>query len=146
MNINVNIKRKFKVNGKEYNSIEEMPDEIREAFKKAMDTQVSESSTATRTRIIFDGAEYGNIDAMPQDVRQLYEKAMKAAEGGASLSAPDIKEISGTTKRPDSLPGSFPGAIHTAPKVEPSFSPRVLIVGVLIALALILFYFLFHAR
>jgi hypothetical protein len=83
---------------------------------------------------------------MPQDVRQIYEKAMKAAGGGASLSAADIEEISGTTKVPDSLPNRFPGAVLTAPKVEPSFSPRALIAGVLIALALILFYFLFHSR
>jgi hypothetical protein len=36
MNVNVNVKRKFKVNGKEYNSIEEMPQDIRNAFEKAM--------------------------------------------------------------------------------------------------------------
>jgi hypothetical protein len=83
MTININIKRRFKINGKEYNSIEEMPDNVREAFKKAMDSRSgSEFPAGTQTRIIFNGTEYENIEAMPQDIRLLYEKMLKAAETG----------------------------------------------------------------
>jgi len=41
MKINVNVKRTFKVDGKEYNSVEEMPLDIREAFKNATSSQKS---------------------------------------------------------------------------------------------------------
>jgi len=34
MNVNINVKRRYKINGKEYDSIEDMPDELRDVFKK----------------------------------------------------------------------------------------------------------------
>ena len=98
MDININVKRKFRINGKEYNSIEEMPDDIREIFEKAMSSQAGSgfqiNSAAMRTNIIFNGTVYGSIDEMPQDVRQLYEKVLKAAETGAGQPDIDITGIS----------------------------------------------------
>jgi hypothetical protein len=74
MNVNINVKRKFKVNGKEYNSIEEMPPDIRSAFEKGMATQTGTApSLVTQTQIRFNGIEYKKIEDMPSDVRQLYE-------------------------------------------------------------------------
>ncbi|MDD5679252.1 MAG: uroporphyrinogen decarboxylase family protein [Kiritimatiellae bacterium] len=85
MNISIHIKRKFKINGKEYNSLEEMPDDIREKFKQTMASQADSKHpinlTTTRAKITFNGAEYGSMDAMPQDARQLYEKVLKATFG-----------------------------------------------------------------
>ncbi len=34
MNLDFNVQRKFKINGKEYNSIEEMPDNVREILQR----------------------------------------------------------------------------------------------------------------
>ena len=34
MNFNITVNRKFKINGTEYNSMEEMPDDIWKKFKK----------------------------------------------------------------------------------------------------------------
>jgi hypothetical protein len=101
MNVNVNVKRKFKINGKEYNSIEEMPPDIRNAFEKAMASQAGSGQQANpatmQTKIIFNGTEYQSIDAMPQDVRQLYEKVLKAAETGTApaniITAGDISDM-----------------------------------------------------
>jgi len=80
---NVNVKRKFKVNGVEYNSIEEMPENVRENFKKTMAAMAGSKQginlAVSRTKISFNGAEYDGPDAMPPDARQLYEKALKAA-------------------------------------------------------------------
>ena len=39
MKININVKRKFKINGREYNSIGEMPADIRKIFEKATVSQ-----------------------------------------------------------------------------------------------------------
>ena len=61
MKININVKRRFKINGKEYNSIEEMPDDVRAAFEEAMDSQAGAEHTvkseATKNRIVFNGTE-----------------------------------------------------------------------------------------
>ena len=88
MNVNVNVKRKFKINGKEYNSIEEMNPDIRNAFEKAMASQAGsdhqENPATMQTKIIFNGTEYQSIDAMPQDVRHLYEKVLKTMETGTA--------------------------------------------------------------
>ena len=117
MNVNVNVKRKFKVNGKEYNSIEEMPQDIRSAFEKAMASKTGSGqqvNTATmQTKIIFNGTEYQSIDVMPQDEPKSY----------------------GTTN------------MGNPTKIEPSaFSPRMLIIGVMVIALIILFYFLFQGR
>ncbi len=141
MGINVNVKRRFKVNGKEYNSIEEMPDDVREAFKRAMSLKASSTSSSKTlsARITVNGKEYASIDEVPLDMRQLYEKAIKAAEGG---SVDDIKEISGMLKGSDASGGRFHEPVHTPLKVEPSFSPRVLGASILIAVLIALFYIL----
>jgi hypothetical protein len=99
MKINIDIKRNFKINGKEYNSLEEMPADIREAFKKAMASQSTLGSQIkfdNTTKIVFNGKEYEGIDAMPHNIRQLYEKVLKSAETGKSPSEVDLTEISKT--------------------------------------------------
>jgi hypothetical protein len=151
MNININFKRKFKVNGKEYNSIEEMPYDIREAFEKAMASQADSSHqvkpTTMQTKIIFNGTEYKNIDAMPQDVRQLYEKVLKAAETGAVPPDIDIAgDINGMLTRPKTFRTDRTGDIRKPTNTEPSFSPRTLIVSVVLFALILLLYFLFHSR
>jgi len=128
---NVNVKRKFKVNGVEYNSIEEMPENVRENFKKTMAAMAGSKQginlAVSRTKISFNGAEYDGPDAMPPDARQLYEKALKAAETGDA--SPEI-DLANLVRR---VPGET--------KFEASFSPRVLIAVIAIAVALFLFYY-----
>ncbi len=103
--MNVNVKHKFKINRKEYNSVEEMPLDIRNAFEKAMASQAGsdhqENPATMQTKIIFNGTEYQSIDAMPQDVRQLYEKVLKAAETGtAPVNVITAGDISGMQAGP----------------------------------------------
>jgi hypothetical protein len=151
MDINVNVKRKFKINGNEYNSIEEMPPDIRNAFEKAMAAQAASGQQSTltmQTKIIFNGTEYQSIDAMPQDVRQLYEKVLKAAETGA---APASSIATGNIS--DILTGHTPygntnmGNTGKPPKIEPSaFSPQMFIIGAMLIALIILLYALFHGR
>lgn len=151
MNININVKRKFKVNGKEYNSIEEMPNDIREAFEKAMASQVDSghqvNPATMQTKIIFNGTEYKNIDAMPQDVRQLYEKVLKAAETGAVPPDIDIAgDINGMLTSPKTFKTDSIGDIRKPTNTEPSFSPRMLVVSVMLVALILLLYYLFRSR
>ena len=151
MNININVKRKFKINGKEYNSIEEMPNEIRQAFKKAMASQADSglhvNSATTQTKIIFNGTDYKNIDAMPQDTRQLYEKVMKAAETGNAPSEIDLAEIgSGMQKESGTFGVAHQSNTPQPAKFEPSISTRTLIVSVVLIVLFLLIYYLWQIR
>jgi hypothetical protein len=152
MNINVNVKRKFKVNGKEYNSIEEMPHDIREAFEKAIESKGGSgfqiNPAMMQTKITFNSKEYNSIDEMPQNVRQLYEEVLKeAAETGDvppdMVTADDINDMltgsknRGTTSVKD---------MGMPVKTEPTFSIRTLIISVLGIALIILLYYMFQDR
>ena len=151
MSISLSIKRKFRINGKEYNSIEEMPENIREALKKAMNSQASSgqriNSAATRSKIIFNGTEYESLDAMPQDVRQLYEKVLRAAESGVVASDVDIAGISdGLLRKPGAIDTIRQGDIRKTTRFESSFSLRTLIVVAGLMALIFLFYHLIQSR
>ena len=150
MNVNVNVKRKYKINGKEYNSIEEMPPDIRNAFEKAMASQAgSVNPTVMQTKIIFNGTEYQSIDAMPQDIRQLYEKVLKAAEtGNTSTNIITAGDISGMQAGHKNYGITGMGNMENPAKIEPTaFSTKTLVRGIaLIILIIFLYYFVLHGR
>jgi hypothetical protein len=151
MNINVKLKRKFRIGNKEYNSIEEMPADVRETFEKAMVSQTGSGDvinrTSTRTKIIFNGTEYESIDAMSKDIRELYEKVLKAAETGTTPSEIDIAEMSRGVLMGHQSSGTVPSADKRKPaKTEPSFSPRALIVSMVLVALILLFYYLLRSR
>ena len=145
MKININVTRNFRINGQEYHSVEEMPDEVRKIFDKAMASQAGSGqrthSTATRSKIIFNGTEYDSIDSMPQGDRQLYEKVLKAAEGTLESSGVHISGGSGgILRKPVNVAAARPIEIQNPTKAESSFSPRMLLMGAgLIALILLLY-------
>lgn len=146
MNVNVNVNRKYKINGKEYNSIEEMPPDLREAFEKALASQSGKGSILSQhTKIIFNGIEYKNIEEMPQDVRELYEKVLKTAETGEAppgFTATD--NISGSMKvSKTSLSIKNTG---TPIKTEPVFSARSLIIGIALITLIVLLYIVFQGK
>jgi hypothetical protein len=149
MNVNVNVKRKFKINGEEYNSIEEMPPDIRKAFEKAMASQAGTDTLAkTQTKIIFNGNEYKNIEEMPPNIRQLYEEVLKAAETGNAperiITASDIHDM--LTGRKNYKINSIGDMIKQV-KIEPTaFSSRILIVGFMVIALIILLYFMFQGK
>jgi hypothetical protein len=151
MKINMNIKRRFKFNGKEYNSIDEMPDSIRETFKKAMGSQAASeygiNHTAMKTKITFNGTEYESVDAMPQDVRQLYEEILKSAENGTAPPGIDIAGIGSGVMKESGMSGNVPTGNNRRPgKAEPSFSARALVVSIGLIALILLFYYLFRSR
>jgi hypothetical protein len=88
---NINIKRRIIVNGREYSSVEEMPEDIRRAYERAMANATREGDAINRaapqTKISFNDKEYGNVDEMPEDVRRLYNAAMMTVEAHGSFAA-----------------------------------------------------------
>lgn len=151
MEININVKRKFIVNGKEYNSIEEMPDDIREAFENA---SVSQSyagshthSQVQQTRIVFNGREYENIDSMPKDIRGLYENVLKAAETGTASQDIDRASISSSIISETTRPYTGNSADKRQPtKFESFFSLRVLVAIAALAALLLVIGYLLHVK
>jgi hypothetical protein len=145
MNVNVNVKRNFRINGKVYHSIEEMPEDIKETFRKAMASQTGASGatdkTSVRTKVVFNGTEYDSIEAMPENVRQLYDQVLKSAGTAAAPSA-----TTGDVMSPRfETSGDFQGINRKPTKTDSSFSPRALLVSVLaIALILMFYYLLRH--
>jgi hypothetical protein len=143
MGIKVNIKKNFVVNGKTFNSLEEMPDNLREAFASGSLRQSPGIKFNTYTKITFNGQEYESIDAMPPDVQDLYKKVMQ------SLAAGQTDELAGliAPEGQASLPGSFKPIPYENPNVIKTASafPTWLII-IIILIAVILYYFVFHGK
>lgn len=149
MSINISIKKKFVVNGREYGSIDEMPDNIRDAYRKAMeglDAGRSSPPPPASARIVFNGQEYADTEAMPPDVRQAYESIMEATVCGEShlrLNA-SIKADGPTVRRPD-MSGTAPGRARPVGP-EPLFSVRQLLLAAAAVIGLLLYYCFFMSR
>ena len=127
----MNVKRKYRINGKEYGSLEEMPEDVRAIALKAMDSPRAPSggTQSGPSKIVFNGVEYASVDDMPTYARNLYERAVEAAQAAT-------QDASGEQRRPG------PKTIEA----EPSFSARSIVAVIaLIALALFLYY-LFSSR
>ncbi|MCX5786568.1 MAG: hypothetical protein NTX59_12870 [Elusimicrobia bacterium] len=96
IHFNIDIKRKFTVNGKEYGSLDEVPEEDRQILQNALGPA---GLGAVRRKFTVNGTGYDSLEAMPLDVRASYEEALKKADAaaqqsGMTLSAPrpgDIK-------------------------------------------------------
>ena len=78
MAIEFTVKSRFIVNGKEYGSVEEMPEEIRAAYEKAITSE----------------------DPMQQAERELYKVVMKALEE-KGISLPGVAEKNTGAQGPD---------------------------------------------
>ena len=140
MGIKVNVQWKFKVNGKEYTSVEEMPANLREAYERAKGT-----SRMAGAKVIFNGREYENVEAMPPDVRLVFDKIIEGAQTGKI--PPEALAGATIQTRPQVQYRVGISRSHDTPRpVEPesilSLSPRMLIVGGALLILLIALYYL----
>ena len=141
MGIQVNIRRRFTVNGREYGSAEEMPADVREAFAKALAGGVNIQTG--KTRIVFNGREYDGLEAMPAETRQLYEKLLKAAEAGA---VPADLVVYGNGALPAGIADSDVTRAGAAARFEPSFSSRKALAAIVLVAIIVLLVFLLRAK
>jgi hypothetical protein len=86
---NINLKRRIIVNGREYSSVEEMPEDLRRAYEQAMANVNSAGNVinpaAPQPKITFNGQEYGNVDEMPEDIQRLYNAALMTVDAHGSI-------------------------------------------------------------
>lgn len=83
MPVNFNRNTKVKVNGREYNSIEEMPPDVRSVYEKAIASLPGSAAMPpvnTYSQITFNGQTFNNPDEMPEDVRRIYDSVMSAVD------------------------------------------------------------------
>lgn len=148
MDVKFNVKYKFKVNGKEYGSLEEMPAPIREAYEKAVSKEGGlehgNISSISPGKIVFNGQEYESVDSMPSDIRQMYETIMKKVKSGEiSVTANADLKIGGTASgvKDERILASADFSKPIAPKSF--FSPLVLLIaGALLVLFAVLYFVL----
>lgn len=96
------------LNGKTYNSIDEMPPDVRAQFESMsnllgdknqdgvpdlMENMLNANATVMQTStIIFDGKTYDNVDELPAEARAKYEQAMGKLADENKNGVPDVLE------------------------------------------------------
>lgn len=143
MNINLNIKSKFTVNNKKYDSVDEMPADVRVIYEKVMATQSKSGNKifTTQTKIVFNGVEYNSLDEMPEDARGLYEKTMAAVRGKVDI---NILKGAGETQAENTPPArqrleEFPRRGDTPAS---SSGKRIIAFIILLIVGIMLYYIL----
>ena len=76
----VNFKTKITVNGKEYGSVEEVPEQHRQTVQNALSTA---GTLGGHSKITVNGVGYDSPEAMPSDARRVYEESLAKAEAVA---------------------------------------------------------------
>ncbi|MGZ8448354.1 MAG: hypothetical protein ACXWWV_02030 [Candidatus Deferrimicrobiaceae bacterium] len=126
MAIQISGKKKFIVNGKEYDSVEGMPDEIRAAYEKEIKSSPGQDHAGTlemeKSTLVFNGKEYESEEAMPQEERELYKVVMKTMEK-EGISIPSGMDTNTGVPPPDM---QIPDVSGKPIESESSFSPRKL--------------------
>ena len=97
---------KIVFNGKQYDSVDAMPPDVRKEYEVALETlrkagdeeilSLLQRGGETRIRttvreIVVNGKKYDSVDAMPPDVRRSYERATaRLASEGAGVRPPVV--------------------------------------------------------
>jgi hypothetical protein len=142
--------RRFIVDGKEYKSLEEMPDDIRRGIEKAM-AKVTHTKlkpriiTSSSPIIVVKGKEYDSIEEMPPDIREIYEEVKEAIEtdemtdDAVSLAGEDI-----TSKKLYSKAMSYSGPGPIGPQSSLLSFPRWVKTGLFLIAVIMALSFLIH--
>ncbi|MCX5868660.1 MAG: hypothetical protein NT009_14485 [Proteobacteria bacterium] len=147
VDVKVKVKRKYKFEGEEYGSIEDLPAEGQAAFKKAVPSgseRVQQSDPkAGQTKIVYKGQEY-DLNDLPPIVRKVYEKLMEksqketgAPEDSTPLEIGDLPEPTADIQAEE---------MSTEPINPTATSPAARFVLILLALGAIIFLFYFLRR
>ena len=99
---------KIVFNGKEYDSVDAMPPDVRKEYEVALETlrksggeeilsvlqrDMGVSGThikATYREIVVNGKKYDSVEAMPPDVRRTYEQAMARVTPSGAVVRPPV--------------------------------------------------------
>jgi hypothetical protein len=152
MALKITVKRKFIVNGKEYGSLEEMPEDIRRAYEQGLTVPTGADgfgvSGTPKVKITFNGQVYGSVEAMPADVRHTYEQVMASVKGVLADGGPTTRIEAGLPQKGSVGHDASNWSISLKP-IEPGspaiFSSRWLAIGVVILGLIAAVYFLLPA-
>lgn len=80
--ININVKNKIIINGKECSSPDELPPELRKAYdhSPAIRANSPQMQITGSSKVTFNGQTYNDHDAMPDEVRRIYDSAMEVID------------------------------------------------------------------
>jgi hypothetical protein len=154
MSLKLTVRTRIRFNGQEYDSPDAMPADVRQTYERALASMhanhggltsmlskagAGSSQAKVSSQIVFNGQTYASADDMPADVRKLYEDILATVEANRN-GIPDASAAGGqpaVQAPPDSgrVVPSLPASLMGAPKTE-STTPRLIIVGVLIAIML----------
>ena len=105
MGVNFEVKRKITVDGREYESLDEIPDELRAKVESALD-----AGAARKTTIYVNGKTYSSTEELPA--------ALRAVVTGLTTLA--MKRMAGTPTEPT------PEAVRP----EPLVSKKMLVIAI----------------
>ncbi len=145
MTVKVSVKSRFVFNGKEYGSLEELPERVREAYRKAATGAPSGIAGVPGggARVVFNGVGYESVDAMPAEERAVYEGALAMARGGHLTPAAGAVGSGGAVA---AGPDGVPVQVVSAAPIEPGGAaggrraPVALVLGLMILLMVLGFY------
>jgi len=153
-------------NGKTYESVDEMPRDVRREYENAMrllnkakaelsegggEMSKTEIKTSVSTRFEIDGKEYSSPDEMPPDVRERFESLMsdmaKIAQGmipTESAASAEMKDEASllisaeAISEPASQPISAPPIQSSSPVIKEERSSLGLLVAAAVVILLLL--------
>ncbi|HBA62104.1 MAG TPA: hypothetical protein DCZ92_15075 [Elusimicrobia bacterium] len=117
----INITKKIKVNGKEYDSLDEVP----EAHRQTVQNALNSAETGTPGKFNINGVGYDSPEAMPPEVRKIYENSVNKAKAMALEKGIDLSELGLT---PGSSLQFTLGVQPGAPVQESGLSLRTIII------------------
>lgn len=137
VDIKFNVNKKYKFQGKEYDSIDDMPPEAQDAFRKAQ----AESGIKVNVdppKITYNGKQY-SLDELPPQVREMYDKLMKMKANDKSgpiepSLTSEIRDISGPSEEIN------PGDLTNEPMAPKAFSASFWFRVVLVLIAIGMVY------
>ena len=89
VNVKVNVNRRIVVNGKEYGSVEELPEGMRQAYGNAVaSARLGSGGPGVSRTVTINGREYAGPGEMEPDVRAIYEKALENARAAGTPAGP----------------------------------------------------------
>lgn len=127
-------KKPIMVAGRAYNSVEEMPAEVRRVYDLAVAAQ-NEAGANDSLKIVFNGKEYAGMDSMPEDVRKLYQNQQMSMETYRDFS------VDATTPRAAKINAPPAKRMAAAPAAKASYKWPLLIMGGLLLIIVLFLLF-----
>jgi len=152
---------KINFNGKEYNSLNEIPDEYKVMFKdennngipdfvegllNANATGSQKPITANFSSFFYNGKQYSSIDQMPSGVKEMVKNGLSKLENsGFNVMAPNLSQNSAAQN--GSIKNNSINISHTTmpqelkdeaqQELRPGFKFRLIMTGVMLVLAVV---------